>query len=211
MPGLCGCIGEPSALLCSPEILNTMMSNLPDASGRKDEGSILRSDRAAGGQTQGADYQVATPAGQIFLIVGRPIWTDRDIQDVSVERGAARALAHAYDRYGLDLFEFLHGAFALAILDPNQRTALLAIDRFGFETLRYRQPAQATLHFASHADALCRVATSMTRGNSEVAGTGTAAKVTESGTGANRSSAPTMTPRVPSLPSRSWVGSSDSR
>ena len=154
MPGLCGWIGDPPPLDAAPQVLAAIMSDLPGYASGADREFLLPHQDAAGGQTQGEGNQFKSPDGQIFLIIGRSRWMESGLRDLSVDGGDARVLAHAYDEMGVDFLGHLHGAFALAIIDPTRRTALLAIDRFGFETLRYALLDQATLVFASHSDAL---------------------------------------------------------
>ncbi len=59
-----------------------------------------------------------------------------------------QALADDYRTLGADALRKLSGRFALAILDPAQRTAVLAIDRIGIEQLYYA-PQTAGLLFAT--------------------------------------------------------------
>lgn len=56
-----------------------------------------------------------------------------------------RALADDYRTLGAAALQKLSGAFTLAILDPERRTALLAIDRIGIEQLYYAPQADGLL------------------------------------------------------------------
>ncbi|MFZ1827960.1 MAG: asparagine synthase-related protein, partial [Candidatus Competibacteraceae bacterium] len=56
-----------------------------------------------------------------------------------------RALAADYRTLGTAALQKLSGQFTLAILDPAQRTALLAIDRIGLEQLYYAPQAEGLL------------------------------------------------------------------
>ncbi len=66
-----------------------------------------------------------------------------------------RALAADYRTLGPAILRKLSGRFTLAILDPAQRTALLAIDRIGLDQLYYAPQAESLL-FATMPAALIR-------------------------------------------------------
>src|SRR5581483_10250062 len=89
-------------------------------------------------------------------IVGRPRWQDRDLAEIAKRQGAAAALLEAWRRRGEHLLRDLRGAFAVAVLDGAAGRRLLAIDRFGLETLCYSEPAPGQLVFGSTADLVRR-------------------------------------------------------
>ena len=66
------------------------------------------------------------------------------------------ALASDYRTFGTSALQKLSSSFALAILDPERRTALLAVDRIGIEQLYYA-PQTDGLLFATAPGALTRV------------------------------------------------------
>ncbi|SCY13012.1 asparagine synthetase B family protein [Thiohalorhabdus denitrificans] len=78
-------------------------------------------------------------------------------RDSSGGAGDGEALAHRlanrYRHNRQDLPRCLHGPFALAILDPRSRTALLAVDRLGVMDLAYTLSGD-TLLFGPRADRL---------------------------------------------------------
>jgi asparagine synthase (glutamine-hydrolysing) len=82
-------------------------------------------------------------------IIGHPRWGDEQLQRHAREHGAAEALLMAYQRRGPECLKDLRGFFALAVLDPVQQTALLAIDRIGAHSLVYSTPTQGGLVFGS--------------------------------------------------------------
>lgn len=71
-------------------------------------------------------------------------------------------LASDYRTLGTSALQKLSGSFALAILDPKRRTALLAVDRIGIEQLYYA-PQTDGLLFATAPGALTRVGSFDTR------------------------------------------------
>jgi asparagine synthase (glutamine-hydrolysing) len=64
-----------------------------------------------------------------------------------------RQVAAAYRERGGDLLQAIGGDFALAVIDPVRRTALLAVDRIGIRNLVYRVDGERLL-FGPSADAV---------------------------------------------------------
>jgi asparagine synthase (glutamine-hydrolysing) len=84
------------------------------------------------------------------VLEGTPNWSSPELA-ASADAGThSEALALAYRRYGNDLLNYLHGAFALAVLDLVNGKALLAIDRMGIYRLCYTV-IEDTLVFGSTA------------------------------------------------------------
>nr|WP_231561781.1 asparagine synthase-related protein [Nitrosococcus oceani] len=77
------------------------------------------------------------PEGWMAAITGQPWWSDPEIGDIARERGESDALGEAYRRYGVELLQRLHGAFAIVILDSRSGRAFAAVDRVGQESLYY--------------------------------------------------------------------------
>lgn len=85
-------------------------------------------------------------------IAGTPYWSDPELSQLAVKRGHAVALIEAFRRDNVGLFRHLHGAFVLAVADQVAGEALLAIDRFGVQTLRYAATPDGCLVFSTSAD-----------------------------------------------------------
>jgi asparagine synthase (glutamine-hydrolysing) len=102
---------------------------------------------------------------QIGQVPGVQVVVDADLHNIeeisallagaanSKQMPLAEMLAHLYLRRGTDFLELLEGAFALAIWDESKRLLFLAVDRFGFKTLYWRQNDEQ-LSFSSRAGAL---------------------------------------------------------
>jgi asparagine synthase (glutamine-hydrolysing) len=73
----------------------------------------------------------------IFAIDGHPLWTDAALARLAAQEGHAAALAAAYAQHGNDFLKLLQGSFALAILHPEAREAVIAVDRMGIRPLAY--------------------------------------------------------------------------
>lgn len=91
--------------------------------------------------------------GLKVVVNGRPAWTSQELARQAQQQGFARSLAHAYREHHDALLELLTGSFALAVLDPGKREALLATDRMGICPLLYGRQ-EGCLIFGSTADAL---------------------------------------------------------
>lgn len=70
-------------------------------------------------------------------ITGTPLFFDPLLKEIAAAQGAASALLDGYRKQGKTILEQVHGNFALAILDCENDTALLAVDRIGIRTLCY--------------------------------------------------------------------------
>ncbi len=73
----------------------------------------------------------------LVIIAGTPYWQDSHLATVAKQHGNAQALADGFLRYGRAVLDKLRGAFALCVLNPDQRYALLAVDRVGICSLAF--------------------------------------------------------------------------
>lgn len=93
-------------------------------------------------------------AEDVFVIVVGPArWDDPTLAIQAAQNGLARSILDAYRAQGAAFLEKLHGAFALAVVDAQSRTALLAIDRLGIQPLAFAHTG-TSLVFASDARAV---------------------------------------------------------
>jgi asparagine synthase (glutamine-hydrolysing) len=91
----------------------------------------------------------------IVAIAGSPYWVGADAEVAKAPRFAEGVLA-MYRRFGKQFLDRLHGSFALAIVDTQSRSAVLAVDRIGIERLTYRL-LPGGLAFSTSAEALARL------------------------------------------------------
>lgn len=75
--------------------------------------------------------------GLAATVHGRPVFLDKDLASLAQTQNAAVAVAQGWARFGPKLPDRLSGNFALAVLQPLQKQAFLAIDRIGVERLGY--------------------------------------------------------------------------
>ncbi len=80
---------------------------------------------------------LARDGGRLACLVGRPRWADPSLEAVRRERGAGASLLAAWRARGEGCLQLLQGAFALALVDREARTVLLATDRFATHPLAW--------------------------------------------------------------------------
>ena len=91
--------------------------------------------------------------GLLAALDGRVRWDDVELDRISREISPAAALLAAYQRSGKECLTHLHGTFVLAVLEPANSTALLAIDRMGVNRLCFASKSDG-LVFGSTADSV---------------------------------------------------------
>jgi asparagine synthase (glutamine-hydrolysing) len=69
--------------------------------------------------------------------------------------GPAALLARLYERFGVDLFEKLHGAFSVVLWDRRQRKLIAATDGFGIQRLAYYDDGKLVV-VSTRADSIVR-------------------------------------------------------
>ena len=75
--------------------------------------------------------------GLLSAIVGAPHFLEPHLHRIASESGVATALAVGYRAHGVDVLKHIAGKFSLAVIDTQDESALLAIDRSGIATLCY--------------------------------------------------------------------------
>jgi asparagine synthase (glutamine-hydrolysing) len=86
-------------------------------------------------------------------LVGQARWEIPELQRQAEQTDLASSVIEAYRTYGPSFLERLHGPFALTLVDTQDQTALLAIDRLGVQPLAFAQTAKGIV-FASDARAV---------------------------------------------------------
>lgn len=96
----------------------------------------------------------AGPRGVYAAVRGEVRWRDSELAAVAGADGQQAALVRAYERDGAGLARLLGGHFAIAIVDPQRRTALLATDRMGTHPWRWTLTRDGAFVFATSIDEL---------------------------------------------------------
>lgn len=152
MSGFCGWFGG-AAGADRRAMLSRMAARLP-SHGPCQTQEIAGEGFALAGRIHPAMGGCFEEGGVAAVVEGYPIWSDPGLARVAHETGHARALISAYRSKGVALFDQLRGPFSFALLDHAARRALLAIDRFGVQTLCYAWAGHDTLVFGSTTDTL---------------------------------------------------------
>ncbi len=97
-------------------------------------------------------------APYLIAFSGAPNFTDRELQDLIRQKGLTTALAEGYRRFQDDLASRLSGQYSVAIVNQNDQSLFLAVDRFATHPLTYSSDADG-IQFASNLDALLRSGT----------------------------------------------------
>jgi len=156
MSGICG-ICESGAEI-SRARLDEMLeaSSLPEERGS--EGFAGNS--AALGVSRCWPGQQAGKFGGVQIALDTDLYNTEELSGVLEEKGIpgsqmplAEAVVNLYRLKGLSFVEHLQGAFAIAIWDESLQQLLLAVDRFGFKTLYWKQERERIL-FGSRVSAV---------------------------------------------------------
>ena len=98
--------------------------------------------------------------GTVWVVHNGEVYNFCDLRDELEERGHVfrsrtdtEVIVHAYEEWGVDCVERLHGMFAFCVWDAPRRRMLLARDRIGIKPLYYTQKG-GRFAFASEAKAL---------------------------------------------------------
>jgi asparagine synthase (glutamine-hydrolysing) len=101
------------------------------------------------GVAAGRGHWIAQRNGTTAAIIGNPEL--RAGGNKNVDANLAERLLDAFDTHGAAALEHVRGSFALAVVDPARRYALLAVDRMGIEAMAYAV-VERDVVFASRAD-----------------------------------------------------------
>ena len=154
LSSICGWLGRDSVERGQAEAAARQMLEQP-RNGAADALHVHTETALALGGSGSANLCTADASGVLAAISGRAFWSDPELQRVAAEHGLAASLIPGYQRWGRGLLKHLHGAFSLAVIEPDRDMVLVAIDRIGIATLCYAIPRQGFV-FASRADAVAR-------------------------------------------------------
>lgn len=110
----------------------------------------------------GSPQPMASSDGRAMLVFNGEIYNFRELRAQLSAQGTqfhtdgdSEVILAAWQRWGRDCVQHLHGMFAFAIYDLADRTLFLARDRLGVKPLFYAQLSDGSLAFASELKALC--------------------------------------------------------
>lgn len=105
---------------------------------------------------------VCNETGNIQVIGNAEIYRYEAIREelkgkghVFTSRSDVEVIAHLYEEYGLDFFDYIDGMFAIALWDSDRQRLIVARDRFGIKPLFYSIPSnRGCFAFSSELSAL---------------------------------------------------------
>ena len=152
MAGICGWIGSPRATWRAETVLADMLALDVGNDLAADQPIVAESSAIA---TRPGVVPVSTHRSGALLaaVQGRIRWHSPELATLAAKRNCAAALAEAYRRHGGDCLRHMGGAFAIAIVDTDSASGLLAVDRMGIRSLCYANPS-GRLVFGSSAESV---------------------------------------------------------
>ncbi len=152
MSGICGWIDSGKEAVRDGSILTDMLTGLNGNGSPPGEPIFTNAGAIAAGS--GIVPVSLQRAGSLVVAVqGRVDWRLPDLTTIATERGCAAAVTEAYRRHGSNCLRHMGGPFAVAIVDTDSKSGLLAVDHMGIRTMCYANPP-GQLVFGSTADSV---------------------------------------------------------
>ncbi len=151
MAGICGWLDHSLDHTRTQTLLDSMSAQLDPHPAQREHTQTPGAALAA--SSPFGDISVYQSNGVIVALRGRIHSDDPAVAAAIAQHGAAAGVLVAWQRLGRAGLALIHGSFALALCDPDNHTALLAVDRSGIQPLCYAA-IPGGLAFASRADAL---------------------------------------------------------
>ena len=165
MCGICGVYNVASGEPASHELIESMTHQMshrgPDDTGSYLDGNVgLGFARLSIIDLSGGHQPLSNETGDIWVVFNGEIWNYKGLRRTLIERGHSfrtnsdtETIVHAYEEYGVECVEYLHGMFGFAIWDGRQKRLLLARDRAGKKPLYYTR-VHGDILFASEIKSL---------------------------------------------------------
>ncbi len=149
MSGICGWIDGPRDAGQAQATLETMRHALrdQDSSGPR---PIVSNGCAMAVEPGIRPVTMHRTETLLAAVEGHVRWRAPRLAAMAAERGPGAAAAEAYRQHGSNCLKEMLGPFAIAVVDTQSASGLLAIDRLGIRTMCYANPS-GQLVFASNA------------------------------------------------------------
>ena len=89
---------------------------------------------------------------QQAIVIGKPRWTEHKFRTLAKEQNHAAAFIEAYKLHGPELLNLVRGHFTFCIINTDNNSAFIAIDRIGVKPLNYSTVNGKGLVFGSSAE-----------------------------------------------------------
>ncbi len=139
MKGMCGWIGGEKDPILAKEITDAMVDAMTD---EKSDTVLALYSRCEGiAAWSKIDQASCHEEGSLKVaVVGNVYWGNDELNELAQEESPAAAVAKAYSRSGKAILEDIHGAFCVAVVNTQDGTAIVAIDRLGVYSICYAAP-----------------------------------------------------------------------
>lgn len=111
----------------------------------------------------GGNQPISNENGLIHVVFNGEIYNFQELRSVLEKQGHTfstrsdtEVIVHAYEQYGVDCVQYLHGMFAFALWDSSRQNMFLARDRLGKKPIYYWSGPDG-LYFASELKALLQI------------------------------------------------------
>src|SRR5688572_20644617 len=139
MSGLCGWIDSGMETGQAESVLIKMLASVNGNDLNADK-SILVNTGAMATWPGIVPISMHQAGALVVAVQGRVDWHLPDLTTIAAERGCAAALAEAYRQHGSNCLRHMGGPCAVAIVDADSASGLLAVDRMGIRTMCYANP-----------------------------------------------------------------------
>ena len=150
MGGICGWIGGSLETGHAEPMLADMLARA-DGDDVAGDRRVLVGSSALAARPGVVPVSTHRLGGLLVAVQGRIRWHSPEFAALAAQRDCAAALAQAFRRHGSECLQHIGGAFAIAIIDSDSASGLLAVDRMGIRTLCYASPS-GRLVFGSNAE-----------------------------------------------------------
>ena len=139
MRGMCGWIGGEKDPILAKEITDAMVDAMAD---EKSDTILALYSRCEGiSAWSKIDQASCHEEGSLKVaVIGNVYWENDELNELAQEETPAVAVAKAYSQSGKVFLEDMHGAFCVAVINAQENTAIVAIDRLGIYSICYAAP-----------------------------------------------------------------------
>ncbi|RFC37864.1 MAG: asparagine synthase (glutamine-hydrolysing) [Candidatus Nitrotoga sp. SPKER] len=139
MKGMCGWFGGKKDSMLAKEITHAMVDAMTDK--KSDSMQTLYGYFEGIAAWSKIDQASCHEEGPLKVaIIGNVYWGNDELNKFAQEQTSAAAVAKAYSLSGKKFLEDMHGAFCVAIINAQEGTSLVAIDRLGIYSICYAAP-----------------------------------------------------------------------
>ncbi|MEO6422606.1 MAG: asparagine synthase C-terminal domain-containing protein [Candidatus Nitrotoga sp.] len=139
MNGMCGWYGDEKDPVLAKKITDAMVDAMTDE--KKDSVRALYSRCDGISAWSKIDQASCYEEGSLRVaVVGNVYWESDELNELTQAETSAAAVAKAYSRSGKAFLENMHGAFCVAVINVQDATTIVAIDRLGIFSICYAAP-----------------------------------------------------------------------